>query len=103
MNGGLSVIRLGSTKNIRDCPDGRRGQPHRRAPQHLIGLLDNWNRPRGSRTSAVWKVIDRPWWTILAPIFISLSRSVVKDVRVNQDICNVRAALIRLDFFVAKV
>ncbi len=30
-------------------------------------------------TSAIWKVTERAWWTILAPIFTSLSRSVVID------------------------
>ena len=35
------------------------------------------NRPRGTMTSAIWNVMDRPCRTILAPIFTSLSRSVV--------------------------
>jgi hypothetical protein len=30
-------------------------------------------------TSAIWKVMDRLWRTIFAPIFISLSRSVAMD------------------------
>ena len=32
-------------------------------------------------TSAIWKVTERAWRTILAPIFTSLSRSVVMDHR----------------------
>jgi hypothetical protein len=35
--------------------------------------------PRGTITPAIWKVIERPWRTILAPIFTSLSRKVVSD------------------------
>ncbi len=38
-----------------------------------------WNRARGTTTSAIRKVIDRPCRTILAPIFTSRSRSVVMD------------------------
>ena len=38
-----------------------------------------WNRRRGTITSAIWKLIDRPCRTILAPIFTNLSRSVVID------------------------
>ncbi len=34
------------------------------------------NRARGTMTSAIWKVMDRLWRTIFAPIFTSLSRSV---------------------------
>jgi hypothetical protein len=30
-------------------------------------------------TSAIWKITDRPWRTILAPIFTSRLRSVVID------------------------
>lgn len=30
-------------------------------------------------TSAIWKVTERAWRTILVPIFTSLSRSVVID------------------------
>ena len=37
------------------------------------------NRPRGTMTSAIWKVMDRLWRTIFAPIFTSRSRSVVID------------------------
>ena len=37
------------------------------------------NRPRGTMTSAIWKVMDRVWPTIFAPIFASLSRSVVME------------------------
>ena len=37
------------------------------------------NRPRDVITSATWKVTERPWRTILAPIFTSRSRSVVSD------------------------
>ncbi len=33
------------------------------------------NRPRGTMTSAIWKVMDRPWRTIFAPNLTSLSRS----------------------------
>lgn len=38
-----------------------------------------WNRSRGTITSAIWKVIERPSRTILAPIFTNRSRSVVID------------------------
>ncbi|MDA8050142.1 MAG: hypothetical protein M0002_09075, partial [Rhodospirillales bacterium] len=38
-----------------------------------------WNRSRGTITSAIWNVIERPCRTILAPIFTSRSRSVVSD------------------------
>jgi hypothetical protein len=37
-----------------------------------------WNKSRGSITSAFWKMIERPWRTILAEIFTSRLRSVVK-------------------------
>jgi hypothetical protein len=38
-----------------------------------------WNSPRGTMTSAISKVIERPWRAILAPIFTNRSRSVVID------------------------
>ena len=38
-----------------------------------------WNNPRETMTSAIWKVIERPWRTIFAPIFTSRSRRVVID------------------------
>jgi hypothetical protein len=38
-----------------------------------------WNNPRETITSAIWKVIERPWRTIFAPIFTSRSRNVVID------------------------
>ena len=38
-----------------------------------------WNSARGTITPAVWKVLDRPWRTIFAPIFTSRSRRVVID------------------------
>jgi hypothetical protein len=34
-----------------------------------------WNKSRGTITSAIWKMIDRPWRTILVPISTSRSRS----------------------------
>ena len=37
------------------------------------------NSARGTMTSAIWNVTDRPWRTILAPIFTSRSRNVVMD------------------------
>ena len=37
------------------------------------------DRLRDTMASAIWKVIDRPWRTILAPIFTSRWRSVVID------------------------
>ena len=37
------------------------------------------NSARGTMTSAIWNVTDRPWRTILAPIFPSRSRNVVMD------------------------
>lgn len=46
-----------------------------------------WNRPREIMTSASWKVIVRPWRTILAPIFTSRSRSVVSDHCFISDHC----------------
>ena len=42
-----------------------------------------WNNPRETMTSAIWKVIERPWRTIFAPIFTSRSRRVVIDQRLN--------------------
>jgi len=36
-----------------------------------------WNRARGTITSAIWNVIDRPCRTIFAPIFTRRSRSVL--------------------------
>jgi len=38
-----------------------------------------WNSARGTATSAIWNVIDRPCRTILAPIFTRRSRRVVSD------------------------
>ena len=38
-----------------------------------------WNNPRETMTSAIWKVIERPWRTIFTPIFTSRSRRVVID------------------------
>ncbi len=38
-----------------------------------------WNSVRGTITSAIWNVIERPWQTILAPIFTNRSRNVVMD------------------------
>jgi hypothetical protein len=43
----------------------------------------SWNRRRGTATSAIWKAIDRPCRTILAPIFTSRSRRVVSDHRLT--------------------
>jgi hypothetical protein len=37
------------------------------------------NSARGTMTSAIWNVTDRPWRTILAPILTSRSRNVVID------------------------
>ena len=37
------------------------------------------NNARGTMTSAIWKVIDRPCRTIFAPIFTSRWRSVLID------------------------
>jgi len=37
------------------------------------------NRPRGTMTSAIWRVMDRLRRTIFAPISTSLSRSVAMD------------------------
>jgi hypothetical protein len=39
----------------------------------------SWNICRGKATSAVCKVMYRPWLTTLAPIFISFSRKLVRD------------------------
>ena len=44
------------------------------APQWRRGCVE---QPLGTISSAIWKVMDRPWRTILAPIFTSVSRSVV--------------------------
>ena len=38
-----------------------------------------WNRARGTMTSGIWNVIERPCRTTLAPIFTSLARSVLID------------------------
>ena len=38
-----------------------------------------WNRARGTITSAIWNMMERPWRTILAPIFTSRSRRVLSD------------------------
>jgi hypothetical protein len=38
-----------------------------------------WNRSRGTITSAIWKITDRPCRPILAPIFTSWSRSAMSD------------------------
>ena len=38
-----------------------------------------WNSARGTMTSAIWKVTDRPCRTIFAPIFTNRSRNVVID------------------------
>jgi hypothetical protein len=42
-----------------------------------------WNRPRDIITSAIWKVTERPWRMILAPIFTSRSRSGLSDHCLN--------------------
>ena len=38
-----------------------------------------WNSSLGTATSANWNVTYRPWFTTLAPILTSFSRSVVSD------------------------
>ena len=40
-----------------------------------------WNNPRGTITSAIWKVIERPWRTIFAPTFTSRPHSIVMKGR----------------------
>jgi hypothetical protein len=39
----------------------------------------SWHRTLGTANSAIWKITQRLWRTILAPIFTNLSPSVVID------------------------
>ena len=55
------------------------------------------NSCRGTVTSAIWNVIDRPCRTTFAPIFTSRSRSVVIDhCAISAGSASVRRKLARL-------
>jgi hypothetical protein len=49
--------------------------PARRAISYRMST----NIRRGTATSAIWKVTQRPWLTTYAPILISFSRRLVSD------------------------
>jgi hypothetical protein len=56
-----------------------------------------WNRARGTMTSAIWKVIERPCRTTLAPILTNLARCVlIDDCFTSSGSACVRSKLARL-------
>ena len=84
----MAGLPLHSPRFGRASPADRRAGYRDGDPQHRAGgdgrsaaiaLRISWNRARGTATSAIWKITERPWRTILAPIFTSRSRSVVID------------------------
>ncbi len=64
------------------CAAGSDGAQHRAGGAgRSIAMASSicWNSVRGTITSAIWNVVERPCRTIFAPILTSRSRNVVMD------------------------